>query len=87
MNRDIIQVVSPKMLKLIDAGLCPFCEKSVDDTKFSNDLSRKEFKISGMCQGCQDALFGPDESDDSYDDAFYDEISQWDNWTDLGEKE
>jgi hypothetical protein len=31
--------------------------------KFRDDLSRKEFSISGMCQSCQDSVFGADEDD------------------------
>lgn len=26
--------------------------------EFDDELSRKEFAISGLCQGCQDAIFG-----------------------------
>jgi hypothetical protein len=31
--------------------------------EFSDDLSRREFRISGLCQSCQDAIFGEDEDD------------------------
>lgn len=29
-----------------------------DASKFKDDLSRKEYTISGMCQKCQDKTFG-----------------------------
>jgi hypothetical protein len=32
-------------------------------TSFRDDLSRKEYQISGMCQRCQDDIFGADEED------------------------
>jgi len=34
---------------------CVLCGK--DAVKFKDDLSKKEFKISGMCQVCQDYHF------------------------------
>jgi hypothetical protein len=36
---------------------CPFCEKTVDVHEFRDKESRKEFKISGLCQRCQDKFF------------------------------
>lgn len=30
-------------------------------TEFRDDLSRKEYTISGLCQECQDAVFGGEE--------------------------
>ena len=29
-------------------------------TDFRNDISRREFTISGLCQSCQDRVFGAD---------------------------
>jgi ribosomal protein L37AE/L43A len=37
--------------------LCPFCGFSVSQD-FRDELSRKEYKISGLCQKCQDKTFG-----------------------------
>ncbi len=42
----------------VKQGLCPTCGKAIGE--FRNDLSTKEFKISGMCQQCQDDVFGVD---------------------------
>ena len=40
---------------------CPTCGKEFNPTKdFRNPLSQKEFIISGMCQDCQDSVFGVD---------------------------
>ena len=41
----------------VEAGLCPFCQKEVKDEDFRDELSRREFKISGLCQECQDGVF------------------------------
>jgi hypothetical protein len=35
---------------------CVSCGKPAD--KFRDELSRKEFQISGLCQDCQDKTFG-----------------------------
>jgi len=42
----------------LNAGMCPTCQNEVKE--FRNALSLKEFGISGMCQACQDSVFGPD---------------------------
>jgi len=47
-----------KELEAIDAGRCPICDKMVGS--FRNANSIKEFKISGMCQACQDDFFEKD---------------------------
>jgi len=67
---------SPEMEKLIDAfnpsgrkrvdsiksGICAWCGKQA--TKFRDELSRKEYTISGFCQDCQDKTFGTGEQPD-----------------------
>lgn len=56
MNRDIIGQVFPDALKKIDAGLCPTCGTPVGE--FRDEASVREHQISGMCQACQDRVFG-----------------------------
>ncbi len=41
--------------KALNAGKCPCCGGPCDH--FKDALSEKEFKISGMCQECQDKVF------------------------------
>lgn len=44
-----------------DKPVCPFCRKEIDvENEFRNKLSVKEFTISGLCQQCQDEVFGVD---------------------------
>lgn len=39
-------------------GVCIVCGKKVNtETDFKDDLSRKEYGISAMCQNCQDEAF------------------------------
>lgn len=47
-----------KMFENKEKGLCPFCGHEVDIREFRDELSVKEFKISGLCQKCQDEVFG-----------------------------
>jgi hypothetical protein len=61
---------SPKMNEALDkiarnmfgrerhGDVCVTCGGQVGE--FRNDLSRKEYTISGMCQECQDSVFGVD---------------------------
>lgn len=38
-------------------GNCPFCSKPVNRDDLRDDLSKREFDISGICQACQDDFF------------------------------
>lgn len=40
------------------AGRCPFCQKLIDPAEFRAEIDLREFRISGLCQGCQDEMFG-----------------------------
>ena len=44
--------------KTIAGAKCMTCPGQA--VKFRNDISRKEYTISGMCQDCQDDTFGKD---------------------------
>lgn len=39
-------------------GICPFCKEPISPDSFKDELSRKEYSISGLCQICQDATYG-----------------------------
>ena len=54
-------------IKRVRAGRCPFC--GTIPIVFRDELSRKEFQISGLCQECQDDFFGKKEKggDDAED--------------------
>ncbi len=38
-------------------GVCPFCSVEVDPESFRDDVSWREYTISGCCQECQDDFF------------------------------
>jgi len=61
MNKDIVRAVGfGKLVDAVERGECPFCDKPVRADDFRDELSQKEFKISGLCQSCQDEIFGED---------------------------
>ena len=43
----------------IAGDTCVMCEGEA--TTFIDEVSRREFAISGMCQSCQDSVFGKEE--------------------------
>lgn len=47
----------PNELERIRSNLCPICSCKIDITTFKDELSLKEFHISGLCQRCQDKTF------------------------------
>ena len=40
----------------VERGLCPLCMQVIGE--FRDALSKKEYSISGLCQSCQDDVFG-----------------------------
>lgn len=43
-------------VKIIKKDVCVMCAKPA--TEFRDDVSKKEYVISGLCQRCQDEIFG-----------------------------
>ncbi len=60
-NAEEMGLIKPGTTDLIKEGKCPICGDKVDVNKFTSKLSLNEFVVSGMCQGCQDNIFGEDE--------------------------
>jgi hypothetical protein len=58
MNIEIMkQTGFEQEVKLVEQGQCPLCYRSIEMDKFRDELSKKEFEISGLCQQCQDEVF------------------------------
>ena len=61
MNKDMMKSFGfDEQIELVENNICPFCKKQVDMADFRNDISLKEYNISGLCQKCQDNFFGID---------------------------
>ena len=50
-----------EMIRLRNKGLGPFCKQPIRITDYRDKLSWEEAKISGLCQRCQDEIFGKEE--------------------------
>lgn len=62
MNDDILKALGfRKELEYVARGLCPFCGLDVMIDGFRDELSKREYHISGLCQKCQDETFGKEE--------------------------
>ena len=60
-NNLISGLAGQDRVSTIKADICMLCGNKA--TKFKDELSLREYAISGMCQTCQDKSFGPDEPD------------------------
>jgi hypothetical protein len=59
MDKRILQLAGfGEEVKAVERGDCPLCKRKVNKDEFRDELSRKEFEISGLCQLCQDEIFG-----------------------------
>ena len=56
MNKEMVDRFFPEANGDIKKKICPMCKKPIG--KFRDNLSEKEYTISGMCQECQDKIFG-----------------------------
>ncbi len=57
--QDVFKIING-MLKKRQEGKCPICGRK-GPFQFRDDLSRREYQISGMCQRCQDKAFSGEE--------------------------
>lgn len=60
MNKEILRTLGfNKEVDRVELSCCPFCKDPVKMEDFRDELSRKEWTISGLCQKCQDDVFNP----------------------------
>jgi hypothetical protein len=52
-------------VKAVENGECPFCHIKVNIMDFTDEMSRREYSISGICQRCQNETFGKTERRDA----------------------
>lgn len=53
-----VDFLFPEMGSMRDMGLCPYCGVAVNPGDFSTVIALKEFDITGMCEPCQNEVFG-----------------------------
>ena len=57
MNKKIMEVAGfSTEMNLISENKCPFCCRIINTDDFKDELSVREYKITGLCQECQDRL-------------------------------
>jgi hypothetical protein len=67
MNEEIMnQVGFAREMSLVRDKKCPLCESPIVMKDFRDNLSAREYKISGLCQACQDEIFEENEHGDVY---------------------
>ena len=58
MNEEIMRKAGfGKEVDPVKEGKCPVCGDPIDTKEFRSELEFREYKISGMCQKCQDEVF------------------------------
>jgi hypothetical protein len=68
MNEEIMKACGfGEQVQRMKDGRCAWCGVPINLTHFRDDLSRKEWHISGMCQHCQDAAFAAEPVENQYD--------------------
>jgi len=61
MNEEIMRKAGfGKELDMVKKGICPSCKLKIKAADFRDSLSLREYRISGLCQKCQDKVFGID---------------------------
>ena len=63
MNQTLMEAAGFKShVDLVNQRRCPICSEFVRDRDSTDELSREECTISGMCQKCQDNFFKYDHT-------------------------
>lgn len=59
MNKEIIKkIFGNDIINQIENSICPICKEKINMNDFKTHLDVKEYTISGLCQKCQDKIFG-----------------------------
>lgn len=54
--KNTIEKLFPGTKQAILENKCPSCKRDIGE--FKDSISVKEYEISGLCQNCQDKVFG-----------------------------
>lgn len=59
MNEEILKNFGfGKEVDRVKRSKCPFCNRPVKESDFHDAISLREWKLSGLCQKCQDETSG-----------------------------
>jgi C4-type Zn-finger protein len=63
MNENIMRALGfNKEVDAVKNGNCPICGEKINMEDFVNEISKREYSISGICQKCQNKIFYLDEN-------------------------
>lgn len=68
-DKCITNIFGIDRVKCIQENKCTCCKAEVNVNEFKDNLSAKEWAISGMCQKCQDSVF----DSLNYEEEYYDD--------------
>ena len=57
MIKEIVKSIFPEAVRRFERGECTSFGVLIEETKFRDVISKKEYQISGLCQDCQDQTF------------------------------
>jgi hypothetical protein len=58
MNKELMRIMGfEKEVEKVEHGFCPFCSQPITMEEFTDEVSKREYKISGLCQKCQNIMF------------------------------
>jgi hypothetical protein len=57
----LMAITGRSRVDAVDSLTCATCGQDAQNKSFRDPLSWKEYTISGMCQSCQDSVFGVSE--------------------------
>lgn len=56
--KKFIEALFPGTTSKIENKICPMCNLKVNEEDFKEEINKREFTISGLCQDCQNQIFG-----------------------------
>ena len=60
LSKPVFSIFPEQADRVINAE-CVFCASPIKDSDFKDEISKREYSISGMCQCCQDEVFSEPE--------------------------
>jgi hypothetical protein len=56
LNKPVFKIF-PEQAELVKLGKCTTCKRDIKEEDFKDNISKKEYSISGMCSKCQAKVF------------------------------
>lgn len=84
MNKEILrQLGFSQEIEAVENRICPFCHLTVNTADFTDDISLREYQISGLCNACQNEVFREPEDDEVNYDPYEGRTVDWDSMDEI----